>query len=441
MGHHMSAIKAEHLFKVFGPSPKKAVEPLRDGEDRDELFRRTGNLGAVVDASFEVEAGELFVVMGLSGSGKSTLVRNLNRLQEPTSGKIFIEDNDISELDDEALRQLRSERISMVFQSFALFPHRSVLDNAAYGLEVRKVDQDERYERAEEALGRVGLKGWGHKKPHELSGGMRQRVGLARALATDAPIMLMDEPFSALDPLIRRDIQSQLIELQRELAKTIIFITHDLNEAMRLGDRIAVMKDGRIVQNDTPEEILNHPADAYVADFVQDVDRSRVITASSVMVEPIHTVSPRHGPKVAMLQLKENQATELYVLDRGQRLTGAIRDKDAQGAADRGEATIERVIHQDYEVAQPDTPISELLNAAAEQTLPIAIVEDGKLLGVLPRPQMLSALGIPAEAEQLAKQHVVNEGVDPLDEDEESAPDAGGTDTTGESTSEEPTHV
>ncbi len=437
----MSAIKAEHLFKVFGPSPKKAVEPLRDGEDRDELFRRTGNLGAVVDASFEVEAGELFVVMGLSGSGKSTLVRNLNRLQEPTAGRIFIEGTDISELDDESLRKLRSERISMVFQSFALFPHRSVLDNAAYGLEVRRVNEDERYERAEEALASVGLKGWGHKKPHELSGGMRQRVGLARALATDAPIMLMDEPFSALDPLIRRDIQSQLIELQRELDKTIIFITHDLNEAMRLGDRIAVMKDGRIVQNDTPEEILNHPADAYVADFVQDVDRSRVITAASVMVEPVHTVSPRHGPKVAMLQLKEHQATELYVLDRGQRLAGAIRDKDAQSAAERGEVTIEGVVHQDYEVAEPETPISELLTLAAEQTLPIAIVDEGKLLGVLPRPQMLSALGIPAEAEELAKQHVVNEGVDAPEQEGASERGAVDADPAGDSESEEPTHV
>lgn len=440
----MTAIQAKHLFKVFGPTPKKAVEALRKGEDRDDLFRRTGNLGAVVDATFKVDAGELFVVMGLSGSGKSTLVRNLNRLQEPTSGEILIDGVNIAELDDEQLRKLRSERISMVFQSFALFPHRSVLDNAAYGLEVRKVAQQERYERAEEALARVGLRGWGHKKPHELSGGMRQRVGLARALATDADIMLMDEPFSALDPLIRRDIQSQLIELQRELNKTIVFITHDLNEAMRLGDRIAVMKAGAIVQLDTPEQILNHPADAYVADFIQDVDRSRVITANSVCVDPIDTVSPRHGPKVAMLALKEAQARELYVTDRGRQLVGSISAEGCQEAAAAGASSIESWVNREVVTTEPDTPISELLTDAAEQSMPIAVVEDGKLLGVLPRPQVLSALGIPAEAEELARQNVLDEplntagGEEPAGQDEAATGSENGV---APSTTEERTHA
>ncbi len=432
----MSAIKAEHLFKVFGPSPKKAVEPLRNGADRDDLFRRTGNLGAVVDATFEVEPGELFVVMGLSGSGKSTLVRILNRLHEPTAGRVEIDGTDIGGLDDTELRQLRAERISMVFQSFALFPHRTVLQNAAYGLEVRKFERDEREKKASEALEMVGLTGWGHKRPHELSGGMRQRVGLARALATDAQIMLMDEPFSALDPLIRRDIQSQLIELQDALDKTIIFITHDLNEAMRLGDRIAVMKDGAIVQTATPEEILNKPADPYVADFIQDVDRSRVITASSVMVEPVHTLSPRHGPRVAMLQLREHQASELYVVDHGRKLVGAVRDTDVAEASERGDETIAPVVHQEYRIAEPGTPISELLTTAGEQNLPIAIVEDTKLVGVLPRPQMLSALGIPAEAEELAKQNVAEEIAPP---DVESG--NGAAPSTDSESQEDPSHA
>ena len=436
----MSAIKAEHLFKVFGPSPKKAVEPLREGADRDDLFRRTGNLGAVVDATFEVQPGELFVVMGLSGSGKSTLVRILNRLHEPTAGRVEIDGTDIGELDDVELRRLRAERISMVFQSFALFPHRTVLQNAAYGLEVRKFEREDRERKANEALEMVGLSGWGHKRPHELSGGMRQRVGLARALATDAEIMLMDEPFSALDPLIRRDIQSQLIDLQDALDKTIIFITHDLNEAMRLGDRIAVMKDGAIVQNDTPEEILNNPADPYVADFIQDVDRSRVITASSVMVDPSHTLSPRHGPKVAMLQLREHRSTELYVTDHGQRLVGAVRDTDVAEAGERGDETIAPIVHQEYLTAEPETPISGLLSTAGAQNLPIAVVEDAKLVGVLPRPQMLSALGIPREAEELAKLNVA-EVIEPPEAGDGSANGSGRAAADTEDTEEDATRV
>lgn len=393
----MPAIVAEHLFKIFGTHPERAVEPLAAGENRDEVLRRTGQFGAVVDVSFTVEPGEFFVVMGLSGSGKSTLVRMINYLHPPTSGTVKVDGQDVGALAPDELRQLRATKISMVFQSFALFPHRTVLDNAGYGLEVRKVDADERHARAQAALETVGLDGWGDKRPHELSGGMRQRVGLARALATDAPIMLMDEPFSALDPLIRRDIQSQLLELQRELQKTIVFITHDLNEAMRLGDRIAVMKDGAVVQNDSPEEILNNPADSYVADFIQDVDRSRVITAGTVMVDPIATVSRKHGPKVALLEMKEHQATDLYVTDRGRALVGAVRDEDLSEAVRHGEQTVEKRVHQDFETVTPETPLLDVLNLAAAQRLPVAVVEEGRLLGVLPRPLILTALGAASE--------------------------------------------
>jgi glycine betaine/proline transport system ATP-binding protein len=389
----MSAITAERLFKIFGPHPERALEPLRAGEDRDEVHRRTGQLGAVVDVSFTVEPGEFFVVMGLSGSGKSTLVRMINYLHPPTAGTVKIDGQDVGKLKADELRELRSTKISMVFQSFALFPHRTVIENAGYGLEVRKVPVEERRERARAALDTVGLGGWEDKRPHELSGGMRQRVGLARALATDAPIMLMDEPFSALDPLIRRDIQGQLLELQRELKKTIVFITHDLNEAMRLGDRIAVMKDGAVVQNDTPEEILNNPADTYVADFIQDVDRSRVLTAGTVMVDPIVTVSPRHGPKVAMLEMKAHHASDLYVTDKGQRLVGAIRDHDLSEASNRGASTIEEFVHHEYRTVEPDTSLLDILQLAADQQLPVAVVEDGRLVGVLPRALILSTLG------------------------------------------------
>ncbi|MBX7550009.1 glycine betaine/L-proline ABC transporter ATP-binding protein [Streptomyces sp. NPDC004232] len=279
----MSArLEAEHLFKVFGRRPDEAVERLRQGADREEL-RGDGTTAAVIDASFSVGEGEIFVVMGLSGSGKSTLLRMLNGLLEPTAGTVRYDGQDLTALTDRALREVRSRKISMVFQHFALFPHRSVRDNAAYGLEVQGVPRAERERRADEALALCGLAGWEKSWPDELSGGMQQRVGLARALATDADLLLMDESFSALDPLIRRDMQDQLLELQKTLKKTIVFITHDLNEAMRLGDRIAVMRDGRIVQTGTAEDILLRPANDYVASFIQDVDRSRVLTAAAVM--------------------------------------------------------------------------------------------------------------------------------------------------------------
>ncbi|OEJ34886.1 quaternary amine ABC transporter ATP-binding protein [Streptomyces subrutilus] len=281
----MSTLQAEHVYKVFGRRADEGVRALRDGADREEL-RADGTTAAVIDASFSVEPGQIFVVMGLSGSGKSTLLRMLNGLLEPTAGRVLFDGQDLTALGAGEMRRVRSTKISMVFQHFALFPHRDVLENAAYGLEVQGVSRAERERRAGEALELCGLGGWERSWPDELSGGMQQRVGLARALATDADLLLMDESFSALDPLIRRDMQDQLLELQRRLKKTIVFITHDLNEAMRLGDRIAVMRDGRIVQQGTAEDILTRPADDYVASFIQDVDRSRVLTADAVMDEP-----------------------------------------------------------------------------------------------------------------------------------------------------------
>ncbi|MFF5015865.1 glycine betaine/L-proline ABC transporter ATP-binding protein [Streptomyces sp. NPDC001165] len=336
-----SRLEAEHLFKVFGRRPDQAVERLRQGADREEL-RADGTTAAVIDASFEVEAGEIFVVMGLSGSGKSTLLRMLNGLLEPTAGQVRFDGQDLTALGDRALRELRSKKISMVFQHFALFPHRSVRDNAAYGLSVQGVPRAERERRADEALALCGLAGWENSWPDELSGGMQQRVGLARALATDADLLLMDESFSALDPLIRRDMQDQLLELQKTLKKTIVFITHDLNEAMRLGDRIAVMRDGRIVQTGTAEDILLRPANGYVASFIQDVDRSRVLTAAAVM------------------------------------------DTDVRGdEADCG-----------CETAAPGTPFAELCAISARLTHPVAVLDaDRALVGVVSRQRLVGLLG------------------------------------------------
>ena len=276
----MTTLEADQLFKVFGRKPDDAVDRLRGGADREAL-RAEGTTAAVVDASFQVEPGEIFVIMGLSGSGKSTLLRMLNGLTRPTSGRVRFGGQDLTALPDKELRAVRSRRISMVFQHFALFPHRNVLENAGYGLQVQQVPRAERDRRATEALRLVSLEGWEQSWPDELSGGMQQRVGLARALATDADLLLMDESFSALDPLIRREMQDQLLEIQQNLRKSIVFITHDLNEAMRLGDRIAVMRDGRIVQQGTPAEIVLAPADDYVAAFVEDVDRDRVLGRAS----------------------------------------------------------------------------------------------------------------------------------------------------------------
>lgn len=306
----MSEIRAEGVYKVFGRRGEEVVRRIREGATREEVK----NLGtaAVIDASFEVRSGEIFVVMGLSGSGKSTLIRMLNGLWRPTAGTIHLDEDELSAVSPARLREIRREKISMVFQHFALLPHRTVLENAAYPLEIKGLGLEERREKAMESLRMVGLDGWENSLPGNLSGGMRQRVGLARALAADTDILLMDEAFSALDPLIRREMQEQLLELQTTLGKTIVFITHDLNEAMFLGDRVAMMRDGRIVQIGTAEEILERPADDYVAQFVADVDRTRVLTASSVM-RPARVVVPfGGGPRQALHTLMENTTSAAF---------------------------------------------------------------------------------------------------------------------------------
>jgi len=291
-------VSCRAVWKVYGPHAERLVGSPDAELPRAELLDKTGCVAAVRDVSFDVTPGEVFVVMGLSGSGKSTLVRMINRLHDPTSGQILIDGEDVLKLSGERLREVRRRKISMVFQHFGLFPHRRIVDNVGYGLEVQGVEKTERARRANEVLEVVGLAGWGDHYPEELSGGMQQRVGLARALATDPEIMLFDEPFSALDPLIRRDMQDEVVRLQRELRKTMIFITHDLMEALKLGDRIAIMKDGKFVQVGTPEDVVARPADDYVADFTKDVPRAHVLTARSIM-QPARGDGHGDGPKVA----------------------------------------------------------------------------------------------------------------------------------------------
>jgi glycine betaine/proline transport system ATP-binding protein len=278
-----ATVSCRNVWKVYGPKADRIVGTPDADLPRGELLEKTGCVAAVRDVSFDVRTGEVFVVMGLSGSGKSTLVRMINRIHDPTAGQVLIDGEDIMGLDDERLRDVRRRKISMVFQHFGLLPHRRIIDNVAFGLEVQGRDKGERTATAEKVIEAVGLQGWGNSYPDELSGGMQQRVGLARALANDPQILLFDEPFSALDPLIRRDMQDQVLGLQRNLKKTMIFITHDLAEALKLGDRIAIMKDGRFVQVGTPEDVVAHPIDDYVADFTRDVPRAHVLTARSIM--------------------------------------------------------------------------------------------------------------------------------------------------------------
>lgn len=387
----MPLIAAEHVYKVFGRRPQRGVEALQRGATRDEL-RADGLTPAVIDASFEVAPGEIFVVMGLSGSGKSTLIRTINGLHPATSGDVIIDGENLARLKGEALRRVRREKISMVFQHFALLPHRTVGENAAYGLKVQGMNRTEREERATRALSMVGLKGWGGSMPGELSGGMQQRVGLARALASETDVMLMDEAFSALDPLIRREMQDQLVDLQQRLDKTILFITHDLNEAMRLGDRIAMMRDGRIEQIGTAEEILNDPKNNYVAQFVHDVDRAKVLTAGSVMEPPAVVIGSEQGPQHAHKLIREHQLDALPVVRRDRTPVGVVLPDEIARAVRDGSEELP-LTPRSARTVTLSTPLADLLGDAARRESPLLVVDgEGKLAGLIPRVTLLAAL-------------------------------------------------
>lgn len=396
----MTIMQVNNVSKLFGPHAEQGLELLKQGWSKERIAKEKNITVGVNRATFDIRQGEIFVIMGLSGSGKSTLVRLLNRLIEPTSGEILIHGKDLRKMNKEQLRNVRRKTISMVFQKFALFPHRTVVENAEYGLEIQKADKKERREAAIRALELVGLKGWENKMPDQLSGGMQQRVGLARALANDPEILLMDEAFSALDPLIRRDMQDELIELQDKMKKTIIFITHDLDEALRIGDRIALMKDGSIVQIGTPEEILTQPANDYVERFVEDVDLSKVLTAAHVMRRP-ETITTDRGPRVALELMRERGISNLFVIDRGKRLLGVITAEDANDAL-RNNRKLEDIIIKDGPQVGPDTLLNELFEITSLSKVPLAVVDDtGKLLGVIVRGAVLGALAGESKNEEV----------------------------------------
>jgi len=396
-----SVVEVEGLYKVFGPRPERALELLKEDENKEDILEETGSTVAIDDASFEVHRGETFVVMGLSGSGKSTVLRCLNRLIEPTRGSIRVGGTEVTQMSNEEVREL-CKTMSVVFQHFGLLPHRTVQANVEFGLEVRGVDAEERREKAARAIERVGLSGYEDARPEALSGGMQQRVGLARALANDPGILLMDEPFSALDPLIRTEMQEELVELQGEMHKTIIFVTHDLDEALKIGDRIAIMKAGRVAQVGTPEEILTDPADDYVASFVQNVDRTRVIKAATLTKTP-PTVELRrgssedpskkaaHGPAVAVRKMKQEGVSTVYAVDENGRLRGVVRIDDAVELRARGEGGLSSVLVEDVPTAHEDTPVAVLLPQVFEAELPIAITDDeGRFRGIVDRASVLA---------------------------------------------------
>ncbi|MGM0984386.1 MAG: quaternary amine ABC transporter ATP-binding protein [Pseudomonadota bacterium] len=398
-------IRVRNLSKVFGNHPKKALELREQGLKRPEIFEKTGLTLGLSNIDFDVYEGELLVIMGLSGSGKSTLIRCLNRLIEPTEGEIVIDGENIPALGEKALLECRRRHFSMVFQNFALFPHRTVQQNAEFGLEIRGVDKAERTEIARNALHHVGLDGWEDAYPNQLSGGMQQRVGLARALANDSTVLLMDEAFSALDPLIRGDMQQELLELQHRMQKTTVFITHDLDEAINIADRIILLKDGEIVQIGTPEEILTHPADEYVARFIEGVDMSRILTAQHAMRPVRATAREEDGPRTTLRKMKENGLDSIYVTSRDRKLLGLVEVDALAKAEQQGQENLRDFMTQEFRAVGPEEPLHNLFAMFSEKSFPIAVVDDNrKLLGVVVKGAVLDELARAAEPAELSEE-------------------------------------
>ncbi|GAB6099138.1 glycine betaine/L-proline ABC transporter ATP-binding protein [Halanaerocella petrolearia] len=390
----MEKIEINNLSKIFGDKPKRGLDLVSQGYSKEEVLDKTGLTVGVNNVNFEINSQEIFVIMGLSGSGKSTLLRCLNRLIEPTSGEILLDGTDLMDFNKQELREIRRDKFGMVFQNFGLFPHRTVLENAEFGLEMQNVPQEERTARAKDALEKVGLDGWEDKKPDELSGGMQQRVGIARALAVDPDILLMDEPFSALDPLIKREMQNKLLDLFEEMNKTIIFITHDLDEALKLGDRIAIMKDGDIVQIGSHEEILTNAKNDYVRDFVQDVNRSRLLTAEDVMVDPLSLVYvyKQDGPRAAMHKMEHNEISSIFAVGEDKKLKGIVKMEDALEAVKEEKEDLSGLV-QETVTASPEENMDELFAKIADLNYPLPVVDDDdKLLGIIVKSRVLANL-------------------------------------------------
>lgn len=390
----MAKIEAKNLYKIFGPRQKQdeALGLSRNGKSQQEVFNETGCTVAVKDVTFSVDGPEIFVIMGLSGSGKSTLLRCINRLIEPSAGEVRLDEDNVLEMDPKQILDLRKKKTAMVFQHFGLLSHRSVLENTAFGLELMHVSESERNEKAREALELVGLSEQAHHRVGELSGGMQQRVGLARALATEAEILLMDEAFSALDPLIRTRMQSEFLELQEKIPKTILFITHDLGEALRLGDRVAIMKEGGVDQIGGPEEIITSPETDYVEAFVENVDRSRVLRVSTVSVKTQPSIGPNDSVRKAVEHMEKHDVPYVFVLKDG-KIEGTVDFRQAAREAEKDDSDLQHIIEPAPEAVKPDEKLIAVLTRIAETRVPLPVVdENGRLRGVVDKDRILRAI-------------------------------------------------
>lgn len=385
-------IEVSHITKLYGINKKEATKMMKDGAYKDEVFKKTGVTVALWDVSLKIKRGEIFVIIGLSGSGKSTLVRCFNRLLKPTSGKITYEDKEVEKFDKKELLEFRRNKISMVFQNFGLMAHRNVMDNVAYGLEVKGVSKEERGRKALEMTKLVGLEGWENKSLTSLSGGMKQRVGLARALANDPEVLLMDEPFSALDPLVRKDMQFELLSIQRKLEKTVIFITHDIDEAFKLGDTVAIMRDGKVVQIDTPENMSANPADDYVKKFIDSADKTKVLSVKNIMITPSCLVREKDSAMNAIREMRRNAVSSAFAVDSKMKLKGVITI-DSAIKANKDNLPLFDFIVSDILTTTEDTLINDVLPIAAEAKFPIAVINDDKVLrGIVTKASVLSSL-------------------------------------------------
>lgn len=385
-------LEARNLSVIYGSPKREAVRMMEEGSDKAGVYSKIGATVALWNVNFQVKRGELFVIIGLSGSGKSTLVRCFNQLLRPTSGHVLFEGREIDSMKKKELLEFRRDKVSMVFQHFGLFTHRSVMDNVAYGLEVRGIPPEERHTKALEFIRMVGLDGWEGKAISSLSGGMKQRVGIARALANDPEVLLMDEPFSALDPIVRREIQFEFLQIQRKLNKTVLFITHDIDEAFKLGDTVAIMRDGRIIQVDTPEEMSANPADDYVRSFIEGADRSQVLTAKNIMTVPTCLIRVRNDPAGAIREMSHGNLSSAYVVDDRMRLVGVI-PMDAALKCLRDKTPLSEAVEREPVTTTEDTLLSDIIPLAAGTRYPIAVVDpDGVLKGIVSRAAVLSSL-------------------------------------------------
>ena len=385
-------LKVENVTKIFGPRPKKVVPMIEKGASKREILDKTGHTVGVYNANMEIMEGETFVIMGLSGSGKSTLIRCFNLLNKPTSGAIYVDGENIVKYNKEQLKYYRQKKIAMVFQHFGLFSHRTVMENIEYGLEIRGLPKSERRAIAQKHIDTVGLKGYENQYPDELSGGMRQRVGIARALTNDPDILLMDEPFSALDPLIRREMQLELLDIQTRLQKTIIFITHDVNEAFRIGDRVAVMKDGNVEQVGTPEELLETPANDYIIDFTREIDRSKVLQAENIMSKPLSVMNGKDGLHVAIKNMEEHGISSVFITNRERQLLGLVT---IDGAIDgvKHKKTLEDVMTTDVVTANPEEYVQDIIPRVLDSKYPLVVVdENNRIQGIILRVHVLSSI-------------------------------------------------